>query len=362
MAAYYLAIEMARLGHDLDIFTTSIDSVDSAEQYENMVIYRYGTDFSFLSSNVSPGMFFKPVKHDVEIAHEHFDIPHGPFSGLRYAKKKNVPLVITYHGDWVENYGGLIRRIGIGFHNKYLVDKVLTYADVIISPSEKYISGSRFLKKYRDKITVIPNGINLDEFNISYSKEECKEKLGLLPDKKIILFFGNLSPYKGPDVLVRAMPKIVKDVADTELIFAGKGVMRENLEIQSKKLGVGQNVKFAGFVSDELKPLYFKAADTFVLPSTMSTESFGIVNLEAMACGVPIVASNLGGIPDTVKDGENGLLVPPGDPDALADALIYVLENEDVREKRGVNGKNEVKKYSWDKIAEETEKVYLRLI
>jgi Glycosyltransferase len=108
--------------------------------------------------------------------------------------------------------------------------------------------------------------------------------------------------------------------------------------------------------------LYYKAADVFCLPSTMSTESFGIVNLEAMACGVPIVASKIGGIPDVVKDGENGLLVPPWDSEALADVIIYLLENEDIREKMGNIGREKVEGYSWARIAEETEKVYKEVL
>lgn len=115
-----------------------------------------------------------------------------------------------------------------------------------------------------------------------------------------------------------------------------------------------------GFVEDGLKPLYYKAADVFILPSTMNTESFGIVNLEAMACGVPIVASNIGGIPDIVKDGENGLLVQPKNTEALANAIIYLLENEDMKKKLGLNGKMKVKNYSWEKIAEKTEAIYVQ--
>lgn len=122
--------------------------------------------------------------------------------------------------------------------------------------------------------------------------------------------------------------------------------------------GIYEHVKFAGFVKEELKPLYYKASDIFVLPSTRKHESFGIVNLEAMACGLPIVASKIGGVPDIVKDGENGLLVPPRDSEALADAIIYLLENEDVRRKMSKRGREMVKNYSWDKIAEQYEEVY----
>lgn len=361
-AAYYLAFNMAKRGHEISVFTTSVDSKDSIEKHENLTIYRYATNFRIADSNISFGIFLKPINHNIDIVHEHFDTPHGPFAGLRYVKRKKVPLVITYHGDWVENYGGVIRRVGVAFHNKFLVDKVLSYARVIISPSEYFINESRFLGKYRDKIVVIPNGINLEEFNIPYTKEECRKKLGLPIEGEMIFFIGDLLPYKGPDILVKAMRRIVEDVPDTELIFAGKGMMRNELEKLSKKLGIEKNIKFEGFVEESLKPFYYRAADIFCLPSTASTESFGIVNLEAMACGIPIVASKIGGVPDVVKDGENGLLVHPGDSEALADAIIYLLENEEVREKMGRNGRGKVEDYSWGGIAEETKKVYEKVI
>jgi glycosyltransferase involved in cell wall biosynthesis len=361
LAAYHIVTEVAKRGCKTDVFTTSVDSKDVIEKRENMVIYRYGTNFRVLSSNVSVGMFRKPIKHDVDIVHTHFDIPPGPIAGLRYAKKKNVPLVVTYHGDWVESHGGLIRRAGIAIHNKYLVDKLLSYADTIISPSECYINGSRFLREYKNKIVVIPNGINLSDFNISYSKDECRVQLGLPLDKKIVLFLGYLSPYKGPDIIVRAMSRIIKEVPDALLLFVGEGIMGEELKSLSKKLGVDKHIKFAGFVGDSFKKaLFYKSADIFAFPSL--SEIFGIVNLEAMACGIPIVASKVGGIPDVVKNGENGLLVPPRDSEDLADAVIYLLENKDIREQMGKNGRKKAKDYSWETIAEDTEKVYEGLI
>ena len=138
--------------------------------------------------------------------------------------------------------------------------------------------------------------------------------------------------------------------------------MQEELEKLSKKLNIEKNVKFSGFVDEDLKPLYYKAADIFCLPSTNMGESFGIVNLEAMACGIPIISSKLGGIPDIVKDMENGMLVKPGDPESLADALIFLLENDDIRKKMGNDGRKKVEEYSWMKIAEKTEGIYEKLI
>lgn len=360
-AADNLASVLAQKGHEISIFTSSASFKSEIEEYNGIKVYRYGTNFKVASGIFSFGLLKNPVKYPVDIVHAHISVPMGDIAGLGYAKKKRVPFVVTYHGDLQEDMGGVVRRISVHFYNKYLLDKVLSRADIIISPSEHYIDESRFLGKYRDKIVVIPNGINLEDFDIGYSKEECREKLGLPLDGKIILFLGTLGPHKGPDILVKAMPRIIKEIPDAMLLFVGKGEMEKELRLLSKKLGVNKHIKFAGFVGDSFKKaLFYKSADIFAFPSF--SEIFGIVNLEAMACGIPIVASNVGGIPDVVKDEENGLLVPPGDSEVLADVIIYLLENEDVREKMGQNGRDKVKDYSWDRIAKETEKVYYEVL
>jgi glycosyltransferase involved in cell wall biosynthesis len=358
LAAYHLAREMAKRGHAIDVFTTSVTTKSSIEQHENLTIHRYGTNFKVLTSNISLGIFREPSRHNVDIVHTHFDIAPTPFAGLLYAQKKNAPHVVTYHGDWVATFGGLLRRMGVAFLNKSLVDKVLSQADVIISPSHRYAESSRFLSKYKNKTVVIPNGINLKDWDIPYSKEECRNKLGLPLNKKIMLFFGYLTPYKGPDVLVRAMPAILKTIPNGELVIVGTGTMYDELIAISKRLGVAKHSKFVGFVDDYLKPLYYRSADVFVLPSTMRTENFPIANLEAMACGIPIVASNIGGIPDVVKDGENGLLIPPNDVKLLAAAMIRLLGDEDEIERMGKNGRTKIVDYSWKNIAEKTNAIY----
>ena len=350
---------MAKLGHKIDVFTTSFTSRDSTENDEDVMIHRYGTNVKLLTSNISSGMFYKPVKHDVDLMHTHFDIAPGPFAGLRYARKNNVPLVVTYHGDWVDGFGGIIRRIGVALHNKYLVDKILDSASVIISPSEYYIDESRFLCRYKDKIEVIPNGINLEDFDICYTKEECRETLGLPHDKKIVLFLSYLSPYKGPDVLVKAMQRILEEVPDTELLFVGEGVMRNDLELLSKRLGIEKHVKFIGFVGDVFKKaLYYNAADVFCLPSTMGTDVFPLVLLEASASGLPMVVSDLNTFRCILEEGYNGFLTERGNEKNLADAIIYLLENDDVREEMGENAWKKARDYSWKKVTEMTEGIY----
>lgn len=359
VVAYNLALNMAKRGHEVKIFTISVDHRDSVEKYENITIYRYAKSFSVGYFNVSFGLFYKPLKHQVDIVHAHSSGIAG-FTAIQYARRKHIPFVLTHHGELsAEGYDNFIQRMCASFYRKYLMEKVLSYPNVIISPSESFINESKFLGKYRDKIVVIPNGINLEEFGIPYSREECKSKLGL-NGNNVVLFIGTLYPIKGLHILLKAMPKIIKDHENTIFVFIGGGDI-DKYKGLSEELGVKKHVKFAGFIGDaSKKALYYKAAEVFVLPSLR--ESFGVVNLEAMACGIPIVASNVGGIPDVIKHGENGLLVPPKDPEALADAIIYLLENEEEREKMGRNGRKISKNYSWAMIAEKTEKVYEKLI
>ena len=360
--AYYLATHMALRGHEISIFTTSIDSNASIEQYENINIYRHSTNFRIKNASMSLSMFLNATKYKVDIVHAHLTGSVNEFIIQRYTKRKNTLLIVTYHGDPEKNMGGIIYKTGVYFYVKYILDKVLSRADVIISPSEYYIDESIFLGKYRDKIVVIPNGINIDEFDIVYSKEECRKKLGLPFNENIILFVGTLSLYKGPDVLLKAMLKVIKNIPNAKLVFVGGGPMRKGLEMQSRKLGVEKHVIFAGFVEENLKSLYYKAADVFCLPSTMKSEVFPVVFLEASASGLPMVVSNLDTFKCIIDEGYNGIVTKRGDENNLAGAIIYLLENEGVREKMGKNAKEKVKDYSWGKIAEMTEKVYEGLI
>ena len=349
---------LAQKGHEISIFTTSASSKDKVEEYKGITVYRYGTNFKVASGRFSLSLLKDPLKYPTDLVHVHASVPMGDIAGLLYAKRKNTPLIVTTHLD-VGSYKGVIIK---SFYYLYckLITKLLSRADTIISPSEYYINEAGVLDKYKDKAVVIPNGINVEDFDVPYSKEECREKLALSFSERILLCVGNLEPRKGLDILIKAMPKILKNVQDTKLVFVGNGVMRNELKKLTERLGIVKHIKFVGFVDKSEKVLYYKSADVFVHPSMY--EIFGIVNLEAMACGVPIVASKVGGVPDVVKDGENGLLVPPKDSEALADAIIYLLENEDVRDKMGKNGWEKVGDYSWKRIAEETEKVYQEVI
>jgi N-acetyl-alpha-D-glucosaminyl L-malate synthase BshA len=358
---YELAVELAERGHDIYIFTISSGRKSFIERQKNIFINRYSLSFKILNRDISLTMLLESsrVKCDLDIIHTH--VGHSPMdvlAPLSYLKKNKTPTVITSHAD-IGSYGGISHKIIYCFYYNILIDRLLSHADIITSPSRAYACES-ILKKYKEKVVVIPNGIDLNDFNLRCSKDECRKILNLHTNEKIVLFVGGLEPRKAPDILIKAMSKVVKSVPNSKLVIVGSGSMEKMLKNLVRSLGTSEHIRFAGFVKNDEKVLYYRSADVFALPSLY--EIFGIVNLEAMACGVPIVASKVGGIPEIVKRGENGLLVPPRDVDALADAIIYLLENEDIRKRMGERAKVMVKAYSWEKIAEKYEEVYKGLV
>ena len=357
-AAFNLALNVARHGHKVNVFTTSRDSKKSLEETENMTIHRYPTNFKLLSSNISVKLLCNIGLHQLDIVHTHFDIPPGPAGGLRYANKNELPHVVTYHGDWDDTYGGLLRRVGVKACNAFVAKRLLDRATTIISPSETYARRSRFLRKHLEKTRIVPIGIDLSKFESTESREESRSLLGLPGDVAIILFLGFLSRYKSPDILARAMCKVMSKYPDAILVFAGKGEMENQLASLSRELGIFKNVKFTGYVDDRTKRLYYKSADVFCLPSTLATECYPATILEAMAIGTPVVATDIGGIPDLVEDRKTGLLVEPGDVDGLSSSILDIISDRSVGEDFARNAKEKVGQLGWDRIARMTEAIY----
>ncbi len=356
-----LAISMAKRGHKVSVFTTSIDSADAVEKRDNLTVYRYGTKIRLLSSNIALGMFSKPLREELDIIHSHFTTPPSNLAALRHAKKKNIPLVLTYHGDWEDSYGPFARRAFISFYNRFLLDRELSYARVITVPSEYYVNSSKFLGRFRDKIIPVPNGINPDALELPYSKPECRQKLGLPLEARVILFVGPLSPPKGIDVLLGAMPKVMEAITDARLILVGDGVLRGKLKELAHQLELDNCVTFVGFVGDDsTKALYYNLADIFVLPS--NREVYPLVLLEAFAVGLPAVTSDLETFNCIIDDGYNGIMTKQGNTEELANAIVRLLKDNKLRADMGARAKKRTEDFLWDKIAEDMEKVYTKVL
>ena len=359
-AAYHLALEIARRGHDVKVFTASVDRRDDIEYHGGIAVYRYGTNFRVDSSSVSLGMLLKPSKHSLDIVHAHFTVPPASYAALWHARRKKTPLIVTYHSEQRAGYGSPVRRVGAMIDNLLVRHSLLPRATSIISPSQHYVDESPFLREHKRKVVSIPNGVNLEDFEVPYSKEECRKRLGLPEDARIVLFMGSLSPQKAPDVLVKAMPAIVESVPNAILLMVGSGVMRDKLEQLTRDMDICRSVRFAGLAEYRSRSLYYRASDIFVLPSI--EETFGIVLLEASASGLPMVVSNLPTFKWIIKDGYNGLVVEKGNQSDLARALVRLFSDDQLRTRLGQNARGQIGDYSWPAIAEETERLYLAVL
>ena len=211
-------------------------------------------------------------------------------------------------------------------------------------------------KHFPGNYTIIPNGVDLEHFSpeVSPIDEFCDGKLN-------ILFVGRLEKRKGADYLLKAYQRIKRDIPNSRLIIVGPGTrLRHKYEKQVKQSGL-RDVVFVGYTSYEELPRYYKTADICCAPAT-GWESFGIVLLEAMAVGKPIVASNIEGYASLVTDGIEGLLVPPKDEDRLAQALISLMTDESLRQQMGARGRVKAKEYDWKYIAQRVLNYYITVL
>lgn len=362
LVVYNLAVQMAKRGHEIYVFTTAQNEDDSISRYGNITIIRYKSNFTIGQGPIALKHLTKPFfsSIDLDIAHSHIGNLPAPIGGAIYAKRKNVPFVITHHGDWIGDYGTFCRRAGVFFYNHLLCNWLCSQSDRIIALSKSHLAGSKVLRKYQDRTTIIPNGINPRDFEIPQSQDDCKTTLNLPLDTKIVLFLGSLTPRKGPQILLNAMKSVIRRHPDTYLVLSGSGSLKENLIETATTTSLKDSVIFTGYVPENLKSSYYRAADIFVLPSL--SEAFPLTLLEAGAAGLPIIATDVGGISDILHDGINGYIAKTGDSEDLADKILSLLGDDELREEMGKKGQMLAKQYSWEKVTEETEKVYLDLI
>ena len=221
----------------------------------------------------------------------------------------------------------------------------------VSKPAKKFVN-----KYFPADYNVIPNGIDTRHFspNVAPIDELCDGKLN-------ILFVGRLEKRKGADYLLKAYEQVKRDIPNSRLIIVGPGTrLRGKYEKQVKKHSL-KDVVFVGYTNYEELPRYYKTADVFCAPAT-GWESFGIVLLEAMAVGKPIVASNIDGYASILTHGAEGLLVPPKDEKSLAQALTSLLNDEELRQKMGAKGILKAKEFDWENVARRVEALYSKVL
>lgn len=248
--------------------------------------------------------------------------------------------------------------------------EIMGFVDRLVaaSPLEK----RQMIKLYGadpKKIEVIPCGVDLSLFH-PVDVSQAKEQLGWPPDRQMVLFVGRIQPLKGIDILLKAIALATDDLPDLcghlGLTIIGGNPQatmdREMLRLTrlKKKLGISDLVTFLGARDQDTLPYYYSAAQVCVIPSYY--ESFGMVALEAMACGRPVIASKVGGLTFTVKDGVTGYLVPDGDPAALSEKLKLILTDEKLRRRMGEEGIKTARRYRWPLVANKITSLYGQIV
>jgi D-inositol-3-phosphate glycosyltransferase len=247
--------------------------------------------------------------------------------------------------------------------------EILRYGNAVIaeSPASKYQMMQAYDVDPR-KIEIIPGGVDVAVFR-PQDRRQMRQWLALEPAQPVLLFVGRLQPLKGIDILLRAAQIVRQQYASLQVIVVGGGVdaqddheaqERQRLQALSRELGIADQVRFVKAQSQDVLVQYYTAADVFVMPSHY--ESFGMVVLEAMACGTPVVATNVGGLASTVVHGRTGFLVPEGDWSAFAEAILRLVDSPALREACGQAGVQRAQDFTWSRIVTRTLQLYRRLL
>lgn len=272
---------------------------------------------------------FRRLSQKADVIHIHMPFPLADFAMLLSGFKGKV--VLSWHSD-------IVKQKKLLTLYKPLLKYLLNRADMIFVATEGHIDGSDFLSEYREKCRILPYGITVEDYLNIDRKPILTEKLTDKNSVKVF-FTGRLVYYKGVDVLLKAF----RLVNGCELFIAGTGELRNALEAYAKEHNMEDKVHFLGFLpDDELKQAYADC-DIFVLPSVAKNEAFGIVQLEAMVYGKPVINTNLpSGVPYVSIHKKTGLTVPPSDFESLSAAILALARNRELREEYGKNAADRV--------------------
>jgi glycosyltransferase involved in cell wall biosynthesis len=290
-----------------------------------------------------------------DIVHVHGHPYISSYLACKIAKKYKKPLILTQHNTFIDfqSWLNMLEHL-----NDWLVGSVvLKDADSVITVSRKTMEYVLELGADKSKTSVMYNGVD-QNFFYPRNKEKSRDKLGLPKNKALILTVRRLVYKNGLDTLIESASLLAREYPNLLLLIIGNGPDRLFIANRIRQLGVNENVRLVRFVPDKLLPLYYNAADGFVIPSS-SGEGLPLVLLEAMACGLPVIATTVGGTPEIIKDGVNGFLVPPRDQRALAQTISKLLSLKNESQSLRIESRKTIEdNFNWDKNVQQLIKIY----
>ncbi len=381
-----LTRQLGRMGHHVDVFTRSQDEhvphILHDLGYGNRVVHvPAGPEVPLSRQELTDYLpdFVEGIQEFTAGKGIHYDLIHSHYwmSGIAARQLKSdwgVPVVHMFHTLGVMKQR--VARIPGEAEGGYRIQgeqEVLEMADRVVAATPAELAQLQWLyQSDMHKVVVIPPGVDLSRF-YPIPSDEAREFIGVPPCERTLLYVGRIEPLKGIDTLIQAIalmranggfghPPFCLTVigGDTDLSPGTTTSEMTRLKEMCDQYGLGDLVIFLGRRGQDTLPYYYSAAEAVVVPSHY--ESFGMVALEAMACGTPVVASQVGGLAFLVQDGVTGFTVPVDEPQALADRLTDLINNPELRRKLGEQAADFAQEYGWDKIAARIVKLYADLL
>jgi N-acetyl-alpha-D-glucosaminyl L-malate synthase BshA len=357
---YNLARELARRGVDVKVFTLNLGNTFFFKRtkvethFGKVQVFRVpASHIPKFNYQIAPKLIPLLLKENPDIIHAHGYQVFTTDAALMASKIKKAPLVLTLHG-FPRSFGNPTHRAHFNLIGKEALEK----AKKIISVSHMVAREFKAIGVPKEKIAIIPNGIDLEEYKQLPIGNPFRKRLDIKENEKIVLTIGRLEKIKGFQYLIKALPSIIQEVGSTKLVIAGPDFnYGSKLKKLTEETNVQENVIFYGPINGKEKFEAFSAANIVAVPSLY--EGFGMLLLEAMAAGKPLVATNTGAAPEIIKNGKNGILAGSGDVEDLAGKIIKLLSDDQLMYLIGQESRKTVEAFNWEKVSEQIHKLYI---
>lgn len=294
----------------------------------------------------------------IDLVASHFALYTLPILDLL----REVPLVVHFHGPWAQESEAEGESPVVTWAKQALETLVYRQADrcIVLSSAFKKVLHEKY-GVAEDRIRIVPGGVDVERFAVEHSQPEARATLGWPQDRPIVVSVRRLARRMGLENLIDAIAELQSEVPDLLLHVAGKGPLRKELESRIVSRGLSSHVSLLGFVPEEELPLVYRAADVSVVPS-VRLEGFGLITIESLAAGTPVLVTPIGGLPETVKDLDERLILPSAQTKALVHGLRRALRDPSVLPSSETCRTYARENFSWNAIAEQTRHVYQEVL
>lgn len=347
-----LSQELAARGHEVTVLTSRHDpSLPRAQDVDGFRVIRVKPSFIVMRTPIVPRMRASLRDLPADIVHAHSPPPLAAHYADAVATARGLPYVVTYHCDvdLPSGFGSVVEAV----YRRSLGASTLRNADRVVVTTRTYAATSRSVWRYNP--TVIPNAVDHRRFRPDVDGSAVRTRLRIPADAPLVLLVGRIVPHKGVEHFIEA----ARYVPDARFVIAGEGSLLPAMERLAAAMDVADRVSFLGRVSDEELPRVYAACDLFVLPSVSRLEAFGIVALEAMASGKPVIVADIPGVREIIADGRDGLLSDPVNPQDLAAQIRRLLGDPEARRAMGARGREKVvESFGIERVTDRIEALY----